>query len=92
MPLLGDEEIESGLRSLSGWSREGDAIRKEFKRGDFVGSVEFVNAMTPVAEAMNHHPDLEISWDTVTVRLSTHSQGGITENDIELAAKIDGLG
>jgi 4a-hydroxytetrahydrobiopterin dehydratase len=92
MPLLSDEQIDSGLRSLSGWSREGDAIRKEFKRGDFVGSVDFVNAIAPVAEGMNHHPDLEISWDTVTVTLSTHSEGGITENDIELAAKIDGLG
>ena len=92
MPLLSDEEIEGGLRSLSGWSREGDAIRKQFKRGDFAGSVEFVNAVTPLAEEMNHHPDLAISWDTVTVSLSTHSQGGITENDIELAAKIDALG
>jgi len=92
MPLLSDEQIDSGLRSLSGWAREGDALRKQFKRRDFVGSVEFVNAITPVAEHMNHHPDIEISWDTVTLTLSTHSQGGITENDIELAAKIDALG
>jgi 4a-hydroxytetrahydrobiopterin dehydratase len=92
MPLLSDEQIDNGLRSLSGWTREGDALRKQFKRRDFVGSVEFVNAIAPVAEHMNHHPDIGISWDTVTVTLSTHSQGGITENDIELAAKIDGLG
>jgi 4a-hydroxytetrahydrobiopterin dehydratase len=92
MPLLSDEEIESGLRSLSGWSRDGEAIRKKFKRGDFAGSVAFVNAITRVAEEMNHHPDLEISWDTVTVSISTHARGGLTENDFELAAKIDGLG
>jgi 4a-hydroxytetrahydrobiopterin dehydratase len=50
-----------------------------------------VNRLTPVAEGMNHHPDLEISWNTVTVSISTHSEGGLTENDFELAGKIDSL-
>ena len=92
MALLSDEEIDGRLQGISGWEREGDAIRKSFKNDDFKGSVEFVNRLTPTAEAMNHHPDLAISWDTVTVTISTHSEGGLTENDFDLAARIDALG
>jgi 4a-hydroxytetrahydrobiopterin dehydratase len=91
MALLSDIEVEERLAGLSGWERSGEAISKRFKREDFVGSVEFVKSLVEPAEAMNHHPDLEISWDTVTVTLSTHSEGGLTENDFELAAKIDAL-
>lgn len=91
MAVLSDAEIQERLGGLSGWEREGDAIRKEFKRDDFVGSVRFVDQIVAPAEEMNHHPDLEISWDTVTVRLSTHSEGGLTVADFELAAKIDAL-
>jgi 4a-hydroxytetrahydrobiopterin dehydratase len=91
MALLSETEIEQQLGGLSGWEREGEAIRKDFKLDDFVGSVRFVGQLVEPAEAMNHHPDLEISWDTVTVRLSTHSEGGLTGNDFELAAKIDSL-
>jgi 4a-hydroxytetrahydrobiopterin dehydratase len=92
MPLLSDEEIGRRLEATSGWEREGDAIRREFKQGDFKGAVDFVNRIMPVAEAMNHHPDLAISWNTVTVTITTHSEGGLTENDFELAARIDVLG
>ena len=67
MPLLSDEEIGRRLEAASGWERDGDAIRREFKQSDFKGSIDFVNRIMPVAEAMNHHPDLAISWDTVTV-------------------------
>jgi 4a-hydroxytetrahydrobiopterin dehydratase len=91
MALLSDEEIESRLGDAEGWTREGDAIRKRFELDDFKGSVDFVNRLTPAAEEMNHHPDLEISWNKVTVSLSTHSQGGLTENDFELASKIDSV-
>lgn len=91
MALLGDAEIEERLSGLTGWGRSGDAIAKEFKREDFVGSVRFVESLVGPAEEMNHHPDLSISWDTVTVTLSTHSEGGLTESDFELAAKIDAL-
>jgi 4a-hydroxytetrahydrobiopterin dehydratase len=91
MALLGDSEIEARLADLSGWEREGEEIVKRFQRGNFVGSVEFVDALVAPAEEMGHHPDLEISWDTVTVRISTHSEGGLTESDFELAAKIDAL-
>ncbi|MEA2387354.1 MAG: 4a-hydroxytetrahydrobiopterin dehydratase [Thermoleophilaceae bacterium] len=89
MAALNDDEIRDRLGELEGWERAGDALRKQFKLDDFKGSVDFVNRITPAAEEMNHHPDLEISWNTVTVSLSTHSEGGITESDFELAGRID---
>ena len=92
MPLLSDEEIAARLESLSGWEQEGNSIRKRFDLGDFKGSVGFVNRLTPVAEEMNHHPDLEISWSKVTVSITTHSEGGLTRDDFELAGRIDALG
>jgi 4a-hydroxytetrahydrobiopterin dehydratase len=91
MALLSQSEVEERLAGLPGWERSGEAIAKQFKREDFVGSVRFVDALVEPAEEMNHHPDLEISWDTVTVRISTHSEGGLTAADFELAAKIDAL-
>jgi 4a-hydroxytetrahydrobiopterin dehydratase len=91
MAVLSDDEIASRLGSLDGWERDGDALRRELKFDDFKGSVAFVNRVLEPAEAMNHHPDLAISWNTVTVTLSTHSEGGITESDFELATKIDSL-
>jgi 4a-hydroxytetrahydrobiopterin dehydratase len=89
--LLGDAEIEERLAALPGWCRAGEAIEKEFDRGDFVGSVRFVAALVEPAEAMNHHPDVSISWATVKVTISTHSEGGLTAADFELAEKIDAL-
>ena len=92
MARLENEEIESRLEGLDGWSREGEAITKEFENGDFKGSVDFVNRLTPEAEEMNHHPDLEISWAKVKVTITTHSEGGLTAGDFELAGRIDALG
>jgi 4a-hydroxytetrahydrobiopterin dehydratase len=89
--LLSDEEIEARLGAVEGWSRDGDALVREFERGDFVGSVRFAEALVEPAEELGHHPDLEISWATVTVRISTHSEGGLTAADFELAARIDAL-
>ena len=91
MALLGSDEIEAMLADLNGWERQGDAIVKSFERGDFVGSVRFVDSLVEPAEAMGHHPDVAISWATVTVTISTHSEGGLTAADFELAAKIDAL-
>jgi 4a-hydroxytetrahydrobiopterin dehydratase len=88
MARLSDEQIEQELAALEGWKREGDAIERVFELDDFKGSVDFVNRLTPEAEDMNHHPDLAISWNKVTVSLSTHSEGGLTENDFELARRI----
>lgn len=91
MALLSDTEIETRLADLPGWDREGGAIVKAFDRGDFVGSVKFAESLVDPAEAMNHHPDLEISWSKVKVTISTHSEGGLTDADFDLAAKIDAL-
>ena len=89
--LLTDEEISERLSGTKGWEREGDVITKTFEQGDFVGSVEFVRRLTAPAEEMNHHPDLEISWDKVKVSITNHAAGGLTPADFELAGKIDEL-
>jgi len=89
--LLNEAEIEAKLAGLDGWKRSGEAIAKDFSCGDFVGSVKFIEGLVGPAEEMGHHPDLEISWDTVTVTISTHSEGGLTAADFELAAKVDAL-
>jgi 4a-hydroxytetrahydrobiopterin dehydratase len=91
MAALNDEDAQAKLSGLDGWVRSGDAIERQFQFEDFTGSVEFVDRLTPVANEMNHHPDLAISWNKVTVTLTTHSEGGLTDKDFELAAKIDGL-
>ena len=89
--LLSDADIEARLSELDGWSREGEAITKTFDEGDFVGSVEFVRRLTGPAEEMGHHPDVSISWSEVKVSITTHSAGGLTANDFELADRIDAL-
>jgi 4a-hydroxytetrahydrobiopterin dehydratase len=88
MARLNDEEIDERLSQLEGWERDGDATTRTFELDDFKGSVDFVNRITPEAEEMNHHPDLEISWNKVTVSVTTHSEGGRTENDFELARRV----
>jgi len=88
MARLSDEEIEEQLAGLDSWERDGDAIQRTFQLDDFKGSVDFVNRLTPEAEDMNHHPDLAISWNKVTVTITTHSEGGLTANDFELARRI----
>ena len=89
--LLNDEEISERLGDLDGWAREGDRIAKKFDHGDFVGSVEFVRRLTAPAEEMGHHPDLTLSWSEVEVSITSHSDGGLTANDFELASRIDAL-
>ena len=91
MARLDDQQIEEKLAGLDGWERTGDAISKRFELQDFKGSVDFVNRLLPEAEGMNHHPDLEISWNKVTVTVTTHSEGGLTDNDFELAKRIDSV-
>ena len=89
--LLSDAEIDERLASMDGWSRSGDEIVREYDRGDFVGSIRFAEAIVGPAEEMGHHPDLDISWATVRVRISTHSEGGLTAADFDLAGRIDAL-
>jgi 4a-hydroxytetrahydrobiopterin dehydratase len=91
MSRLTDEEITNGLSSLPGWERSGDEIVKEYRLGDFKEAVAFVVRLSYEAEAANHHPDLDIRWNRVRVGLSTHSEGGVTDKDIDLAAAIEAL-
>jgi 4a-hydroxytetrahydrobiopterin dehydratase len=91
MALLSDEEIKEKLKGLEGWRQRGEYIVKSFDREDFVGSVKFVDAIVEPAEDMGHHPDIAISWSQVEVAISTHAEGGLTENDFELAKKVEAL-
>jgi 4a-hydroxytetrahydrobiopterin dehydratase len=92
VPRLTGDEIESGLADLPGWTYGDGAISKEFAfDGGFMGSVGFVNRLADAAEAADHHPDLAISWNKVTVTLSTHSEGGVTEKDFALAREAERL-
>ncbi len=78
---------ERGLR----WQRDGDELVKRVKRRGFSGALDYVNQVGALAEAADHHPDIDIRWGTVTLRLSTHSAGGLTERDLALAAALDAL-
>jgi 4a-hydroxytetrahydrobiopterin dehydratase len=89
--LLTDSEVAQGLDGLR-WQREGDEIVTTVTHKDFVGALAWVNRVGELAEARNHHPDIAISWNKVTLRLSTHSAGGLTAADLELARAIDELG
>jgi 4a-hydroxytetrahydrobiopterin dehydratase len=91
MALLSDDDIKERLKELDGWRQRGEYIVKSFDRGDFVGSVKFLDSLVEPAEEMNHHPDIAISWSQVEVAISTHAEGGLTENDFELARKVDAL-
>lgn len=88
MRLLTDEEIARQLEALDGWSRDGDEIRSTYKAKTFADGIEFVRLVAAEADGMNHHPDIQISYTTVRWSLSTHSEGGITQLDIELAHRI----
>ena len=90
MARLSDSEIDSRLRRLAGWERRGDEIRRTFTFADFAGSLAFVNRVGELAEAMDHHPDIDIRYSKVTLALTTHDAGGLTANDFDLAEKIGG--
>jgi 4a-hydroxytetrahydrobiopterin dehydratase len=87
--LLDDERVTAALDELSDWEREDDAIVRTAKLPSFPAAIEAVRAVAEIAEARNHHPDIDIRWRTVTFRCSTHSEGGITDLDVELAREID---
>ena len=91
MTLLDDQSIQDRLADLEGWALEGRIITREFEFEDFVGSIRFVDSLVEPAEAMNHHPDLGISWNKVTVAITNHAEGGLTEKDFELARKVQSL-
>jgi 4a-hydroxytetrahydrobiopterin dehydratase len=87
--LLDDPEIRARLDLLEGWTREGDVIRKTFTLNTFPAAIAFVNRIADQAEAVDHHPDIDIRYDRVACALSTHSEGGLTAKDFDLAGEID---
>ena len=91
MTVLTDAYVRRKLKSLPGWNIRGAAIRKVFKKKDFVQAMGFVQSVALLAEKMDHHPDIDIRWNTITLVLSTHSKGGITPMDIALAQQINSL-
>ncbi|MHB1783270.1 MAG: 4a-hydroxytetrahydrobiopterin dehydratase [Acidimicrobiales bacterium] len=90
MELLDEGALASALEGLD-WELEDGQLVKAVRRSGFSGALAYVGEVAVLAERAGHHPDIEIHWDTVTLRLSTHSVGGITCADIALAAAIDGL-
>lgn len=87
--LLDDEEIEQRLGELGDWEREGEEIHKVFEFDDFKGAIDFVNGVARLAERYDHHPDIDIRWNKVRLALSTHSEGGLTPWDFDLANDIE---
>jgi 4a-hydroxytetrahydrobiopterin dehydratase len=88
MKPLSDDEIAARLQDLQGWERKENAIQRTFSFEDFEGSMVFVNRVAELAEAADHHPDIDIRYSRVTLTLSTHDAGGLTERDFSLAEKI----
>lgn len=88
-PLLAETELESALGALPGWARTGDEIEKTFELSSFPDAIAFVVRVGFLAEAADHHPDLDVRWRKVRVALTTHDSGGLTVNDVDLARKIE---
>jgi 4a-hydroxytetrahydrobiopterin dehydratase len=88
---LTDTEIQEELGRLTGWAREGNAIRKQFTLGGFPDAIAFVARLAFDAEAADHHPDILINYKRVTLTFSTHSEGGLTQKDFDGARKADEL-
>ncbi|MBI4484601.1 MAG: 4a-hydroxytetrahydrobiopterin dehydratase [Acidobacteria bacterium] len=88
---LSRADIEMRMKQLSGWTLDGDAIRKQYTFKDFPAAIAFVNCLAPEAERVDHHPDILINYKRVTLTYSTHSEGGLTEKDFAGAAVADRL-
>lgn len=92
MVVLSSEEIKNKLAAYSNWNFENNQIGKEFQFKDFAEALSFVNEVGEFAEKMDHHPDIFLhSWNKVKITVSTHSEGGVTEKDFQLAEKIESI-
>jgi 4a-hydroxytetrahydrobiopterin dehydratase len=91
MTVLSDDDIRGALADLEGWEQAGDAIVRELAFDTFADAVAFVVRAGFAAESANHHPDLDVRYNKVRVALSTHSEGGITDKDVDLARTIQGF-
>jgi 4a-hydroxytetrahydrobiopterin dehydratase len=91
MKMLTSKQVTAALPAIRGWKLNGTEIYKTFVKKDFVVAMGFVQSVALLAEQMDHHPDIDIRWNTVTLVLSTHSAGGLTQKDFALAQKINQL-
>lgn len=91
MALLNENEIADFLKNLNDWSKVDNEITKTYKLKNFIESIGFVNKIAILAEKADHHPDILIKYSRVTINLATHSEGGITIKDINLATEIENL-
>ncbi len=91
MDLLNEKQIVAKIKSAKGWKRNGSDIHRTFIMKDFVRAMGFVQSVALLAEKADHHPDIDIRWNKVTLVLSTHSKGGLTEKDFSLAVQINSL-
>ena len=89
--LLDDSTIQSRLQKLSGWQREGDAIKREFRFDTFLDAIAFINRIAPLADDADHHPEIFNVYDRVELTLTTHDAGGLTTKDFDLAEAIDAV-
>ncbi|WP_179471716.1 4a-hydroxytetrahydrobiopterin dehydratase [Mycolicibacterium vinylchloridicum] len=90
MPLT-DEEIDSAIKDLDGWEHADGALRRSVKFPTFLDGIDAVRRVAEHAEDRDHHPDIDIRWRTVTFALVTHSEGGITDKDVQMASAINGI-
>ena len=91
MSKLTPAQIKASLPSVPKWRRKASVISRTFEFADFVAAMKFVNAIARAAEKSCHHPDIDVRWNKVTLALTTHDAGGLTEKDFALAAKFDRL-
>lgn len=91
MAVLTDEQVDTALADLHGWERADGALRRSIKFPAFLDGIDAVRRVGAHAESKDHHPDIDIRWRTVTFVLVTHSEGGITNKDIEMAGDINGI-
>lgn len=89
MAVLTDDQVDQALTDLNGWERSEGALRRSIKFPEFLAGIDGVRRVAEHAEAADHHPDIDIRWRTVTFALVTHSEGGITDQDVQMAAEID---
>lgn len=89
--LLTESAIQDRLKKIPEWDCDNKQLERSFEFDDFAGSIDFVNSVAEIAEELGHHPDIDIRWNKVQIIVSTHSKGGLTEYDFELAEKIENL-
>ena len=89
--VLNDAEVRAALQPLPGWTQSGKAIERNLRFDNFVKAMEFVNRIAEAAEAVNHHPDIYVSYNNVKLTLISHDSGGVTQRDIKMAARINEL-